>query len=184
MPLWGNTDANTAAPKYKGVLRGISHSNANGYIAYSNTQIGAFQPGIALGLFNANVAKTSNVSVGGDLANKSAHAGWVLRKQGTGPLTQVAIVSPGLGYNIGGGAANGYIVFTGGFGSGANAQWFSNANGAITSVVVLNPGAGYNSAPTAAISNTNTAIATFTTVLGGRAGRVHIESIVAMGSTP
>lgn len=183
MPLWGNLDLANNAPKHA-VISGLGHSNANGVQAYGNTQLSGYISGMSVGVFNANTSKTSNSSIGGDLANKSAHAGWVLRKQGTGPLTQVAIVSPGFGYNIGGGNANGYIVFAGGSGSGANAQWFSNANGAITSVVVLNPGSGYNTAPTASISNTNTAIATFTTVLGGRAGRVHVESLVAMGSTP
>lgn len=179
MALWGNLDQANNAPKFR--VAGGWNVSANGVQMYNNTQISGYVTGMAMGVFGANTAEVSNSSIGGDL-DYAPHSGWILRKQGTGGVATITINSPGLGYNIGGGAANGYIAFTGGYGSAANAQWFSNANGAITSVVLLNPGAGYNAAPTASIANTNTAIATFVVTAGGRAGRIHDEVIVAMGS--
>ena len=128
-----------------------------------------------------NATFTVTVTAPGTQANVD-HAGWVQRTQGTGSLTDITITAAGAGYNVGGVAANGFIAFTGGGGAGANAQWFSNAVGNITSVSIRNTGAGYNAAPTASIANTNTSIATFSTTVGGRAGRVTQEVLVAMGS--
>lgn len=179
MALWGNKDLSNNAPQYQ--VAGGYGVSANGQTLYQNTLISAYVTGEAVGVFGVNTAEVSGTYTGND-QDYAAHAGWNLRIAGTGPLTGLTIVSPGAGYNIGGGAANGYITFTGGYGSGANAKWFSNANGSITSVVVNNYGSGYNVAPTASIANTNTAIATFAVSVGGRAGRVSYETLVAMGS--
>lgn len=179
MALWGNKDEANNAPKY--AVAGGYGVSANGQALYQNTKISAFISGEAVGVFGVNTAEVSGTYTGDD-QDYAAHAGWNLRKAGTGPVTSIAVVSPGAGYNIGGGAANGFITFTGGFGAGANAQWFANANGSVTTVVLLAQGSGYNVAPTAAIANTNTAIATFAVSVGGRAGRVSYETLVAMGS--
>lgn len=179
MALWGSLDQANNAPQYK--VAGGYNVSANGQQMYQNTLINAFVTGEAIGTFGVNVAEVSGTYAGDD-QNYASHSGWNLRIAGTGPLTGITITSPGRGYNIGGGAANGYITFSSAYGSGANAQWFSNANGSITSVVINNYGSGYNVAPTAAISNTNTAIATFAVSVGGRAGRVTYETLVAMGS--
>lgn len=179
MALWGNKDEANNAPKY--AVAGGYGVSANGQVLYQNTTISAYISGEAVGVFGVNTAEVSGTYTGDD-QDYAAHAGWNLRIAGTGPVESIAVVSPGRGYNIGGGAANGYIAFTGGYGSGANAQWFANANGSITSVVLLAKGSGYNVAPTAAIANTNTAIATFAVSVGGRAGRVSYETLVAMGS--
>lgn len=179
MALWGNKDLANNAPQYR--VAGGYGVSANGQALYQNTLINAFVTGEALGVFGSNVNETNSSTAPFD-ETYVPHAGWNLRIAGTGPLTGISIVSPGRGYNVGGGAANGYIQFTGAYGSGANAQWFSNANGSITSVTVHNYGANYNVAPTATIANTNTAMATFAVSVGGRAGRVTFETLVAMGS--
>ena len=66
MALWSNTDANTSAPKF-GFITPAFGASANGLQLYANTQTSAFITGAS--------ATT---------ANHSAHAGWVLRKAGTG----------------------------------------------------------------------------------------------------
>lgn len=180
MALWGSKDQANNAPKYS-IGGAYGAANSNGVQLFANTTIGGYVANIAFGVFGANTEEVSNSTIGGDL-DYAPHAGWNLRKAGTGPVLTIAITSAGLGYNVGGGAANGYIAFTGGSGSGANAQWFSNANGGITSVTLLAGGGNYNVAPTASISNTNTAIATFSVTVGGRSGRVEYETLVAMGS--
>lgn len=179
MSLWGSSDLANNAPKYS-VGAGYG-SSANGYTLFANTLISAFVSGEGLGVFGANTNEASGASGAGDL-DLVPHAGWNLRVAGTGPVATISVLSTGAGYNVGGGAANGFISFSGGYGSSANAQWFSNATGHITSVTLLAGGANYNVAPTASIANTNTAIATFTVTVGGRAGRVAYETLVAMGS--
>jgi hypothetical protein len=53
----------------------------------------------------------------------------------------------------------------------------------IATVAIVNGGAGFNVAPTLTANGPNSAnFATFTVELGGRAGRVQYETLVAMGS--
>jgi hypothetical protein len=180
MALWGSIDQANNAPKYD-IGGAYGAANSNGVQLFANTTIGVRVANVAFGVFGANTEEVSNSTIGGDL-DYAPHSGWNLRIAGTGPVATIAVANTGAGYNVGGGAANGYIVFSGGSGSGANAQWFSNATGHITSVSLLSGGGNYNVAPTAAINNTNTAIATFTVTVGGRSGRVAYETLVAMGS--
>lgn len=180
MALWGSTDQANNAPKFS-VGGAYGAANSNGVQLFANTKIGAFVANVAFGVFGANTQEVSNSTIGGDL-DYAPHSGWNLRVAGTGPVATITVANTGAGYNIGGGAANGFIVFSGGQGSNANAQWFSNATGHITSVSLLAGGGNFNVAPTASINNTNTSIATFTVTVGGRSGRVAYETLVAMGS--
>lgn len=102
------------------------------------------------------------------------HAGWVKNTAGTGPINAVNVTAGGTGYTD-----NAVVTFTGGGGSGAAATT-RVTGGVITSIVISNPGSGYTSAPTVT-APTGTG-ATFSVVLGGRAGRVDYETLVAMGS--
>lgn len=185
MSLWSATDANTGAPKFA-VASGLG-SSANGLTAYQNVQSGAFVAGACVGVFGVDANEASNTSFEG---SDVTHAGWVLRKEGTGGVITITVTNVGTNVNSG---ANGWLIFTGGGnGSGVNAAYTVNAANAncISTITIANPGTGYNlAAITANVGNTlGTGGAsynvkpTFTVTVGGRAGRVQYETLVAMGS--
>jgi hypothetical protein len=124
-------------------------------------------------VYGVSVTEAANTLGDG---NKVAHAGWVRQTVGTGPVTALAITDPGEGYS------NGFITFTGGGGTGANASFIVNEDGNVTSVIINSGGSGYTSAPTAIVPGANTEVATVVATVGGRAGRRHYETLVAMGS--
>lgn len=79
MSLWSNTDANTSAPKFA-VASGLGVS-ADGQTLYANTTVGAYVSGAAVGVFGVDA---NEIALANNAAQKPAHAGWVLRKEGTG----------------------------------------------------------------------------------------------------
>lgn len=138
--------------------------NTGGKPKYANTSEKALIFGI-----DASEAQAAN--------GRIAHAGWVRVEAGTGPVVGVTITAAGSGY------ANGEsLVFTGGNGTGAVATINTNAQGNVTSVSISAGGSGYTTAPTIAANTAAGTGATFTAVLGGRAGRVKTEVLVAGGS--
>lgn len=174
MALWSNTDANTSAPVYT-VASGYGVS-ANGFTMYGNTTSGAFATGLALGVFGVTPEEESNTTGEGPIVT---HAGWTLRKAGTGPVLNITVTNPGANYR-----SNGFITFTGGGGTGANASYTVNTvSNTIVSVTVNSGGDGYLTSPVATAANgTGVNSAVFTVTMGGRAGRVEYETLVAMGS--
>ena len=174
MSLWTKTDAAAGAPKYPGVDIGIS-AQANGSTMFGNTQIAAFQVNhnITAGIFGVD---TTEQSVSASSNTHPQHAGWVLVKKGTGPIATISANASS--YSPDG---NVYLTFSGG-GSGttaANAQIITNGAKAITGIT-LNSGGNYDRAPVVGtVANSNVAI---TITMGGRAGRVQTETLVAMGS--
>jgi hypothetical protein len=84
MSLWGNLDAANNAPKFgpTGGLGLTANTQAlfgNTTVATTRTTVGV--PGMAVGVFGVDAAEKSSTST----ANTSGgHAGWVLRKAGTG----------------------------------------------------------------------------------------------------
>lgn len=108
-----------------------------------------------------------------------AHPGWVHRKVGTGPVLTFVVNAAGTGYantdtiDVKGGTANAVGTFT------------TGASGNVVSVAVTTAGAGFPNI--AALTYTiNTTLGTGANVevsaLGGRSGRVQIETLVAMKS--
>jgi hypothetical protein len=174
MSLWGNLDAANNAPK-QSAMTGYGGSTpqvtANAQVYYANTQVGAFIAGQAIGVFGIDAAEqalTPAANVG-----KPQHAGWVVRKVGSGPVASISANSGVYGTNAA-------VTFTGGGGSAANAYaYFDGTTGALVRIQLNNGGTGYTSTPTASIAGSN---ASLTIVMGGRAGRVHTETLVAMGS--
>ena len=168
MTLWAKSDSSNAAPKHAGVA---ATGNASGETLFGNTTIGVFTGNQAVGVFGVDTTEQ------GVVANpRGAHAGWVVVKQGTGPIATISANTNA--YSPDG---NVYITFTGG-GTGsttANAQIVTNGAKLITGIT-LNTGGSYLSAPTVgAVPNSNVAI---TITMGGRVGRKHTETLVAMGS--
>lgn len=174
MSQWKNVDSAAGAPKFPPAAGyGIS---ANGSTLYGNTQVGAFKSNMDVGVFGVDSVEAGISSGEG---KKVAHAGWNLRKVGTGPVTTITIDDGGDGYS------NDFITFTpaDGNGAGANASYTVDANGVIVSITLNDPGAGYTSAPAVEPDgSTSGNAAILTAVVGGRAGRVQYETLVAMGS--
>lgn len=182
MSLWGNLDGITGnnKPKYANTTYRISNSTINGSKANTAKYYGA--------VYGVNAEEAGNTVADG---KKVAHAGWISQKIGTGPVKTVTVVNGGQGYN-----SAGYIVVSGG-GDGTVNLSYTIANSrntlqtyssnsywnTIASVTVVNGGAGFNVAPTLVANGPNSAnFATFSVALGGRAGRVNYETLVAMGS--
>ena len=126
---------------------------------------------------SVDTAEIADVSVE---THSGAHAGWVARRAFTGPVTSITA-------NAGAVGVNSYVTFSGGSaGAGAgltgatsaNAYVYVNTAGYIVNVTILNAGS-YANTPLA-VPNTGNAV--FTVTMGGRANRVQLETLVAMGS--
>lgn len=156
---------------------------------FNNVSPGVFVSGMATGVFGVSAQEMANNTLNNS-AEHGAHAGWVYRKAGTGPIVSVVANSAGAtAYN------NNDLLIVRSTQAGGNATiaMTTNATGGNLSLTIVNPGAGFlvTSIPTSnlAITNStggtaagNTTVTIFTVTAGGRAGRVHSETLVAMGS--
>lgn len=174
MSLWVNTDASASAPKGNSATgHAATGIVATGADLYANTQPSAFTTNQQVGVFGVDTTE-QELSATGTLSGHPQHAGWVLRKAGMGPVVSISA-------NTGAFAANGFITFGGGGGTGvtdANASITCAANGLIQTITLVSGGL-YANTPTAVPPSGN---AVFTLTMGGRANRVMTETIVAMGS--
>jgi hypothetical protein len=159
MPLWGKIDQANNAPKYA-----INSTSPNTGIQLFGTQV--------VGLDDGEVAASPRAN----------HTGWTRVQRGTGPVTSFTIGAAGTGYT------NGHVAVVSGGTVNAVATVATNGSGGITSLTITESGSGF-----ANVSSTTTAIrvsvggaasggtgATVTPVLGGRAGRVQVETLVAL----
>ena len=191
MAQWGNTDT-TANSVLWGVTQARLTANATNRNAfYQNTTVGVWTNAgtpskKAMGQFGVSAAEIANSSGEG---SKVPHTGWNIRTVGTGPVTSVTVAAAGAGYNN----TDVVSIATGGTTTGttnATATLRTNPSGGIVSVTVTDGGAGYVNATRAnsafAIANstggpTGGAAANLVAVVGGRAGRVQYETVVAFG---
>ena len=186
MSLWGNLDNATGnqKPVFANTSNAYSNSTINDGVANTDAYYG-----MVMGVSSGEMANTSTKP------QNPQHAGWVSVKYGTGPVTAIT-VSGGTGIN-----AAGYLLITDisahGQGTGANIS-FTTANAQNTlqsfssnaqlntygTFSVVNGGSGFSnaSALTVTTNGANIALGTFTVTLGGRAGRIKTETLVAMGS--
>ena len=135
---------------------------------FSNVTPGAFINNMATGIFGVSAGEMAN-NTANKVAEQPAHAGWVYRKAGTGPIISVSMTATGASaYN-------------------------NNATGGSLTFNIVNPGAGFlvtsipvsNLVITNATGGTavgNSTVTNITVTAGGRAGRVHSETLVAFGS--
>jgi hypothetical protein len=161
---------------------------------FGNTTPGAFIPGAAYGVFGVGANNGGSAAIemavnraGGRTIN---HAGWVLRKAGTGSVISVSFT---------GGTANGYnnsdIITVKSTQTGGNSTiaMSTNSTGGGLTLSITNAGAGFllKTIPTSNLSITNSTggtasgnsvVTNFVVNVGGRAGRVSYETLVAMGS--
>jgi len=86
MALWGNLDASNNAPIFAGTGGlGLTANTQGGLfnnvtVATTSTDVGV--AGMAIGVFGVDTAEKSNTATSANTAG--GHAGWVLRKQGSG----------------------------------------------------------------------------------------------------
>ena len=186
MSLWGNIDYPTSnlKPVFANTTNASSNSTINGTAANTNTYYGVV----------AGVSVTEEERAN-SLPQHPTHAGWVSMKIGTGPIASIS-VSGGTGIN-----AAGYLTITDtsvlGQGKDANIS-FTTANAQNTlqtystnstlntfgTFTIANGGSFYSNSAAITIrtNGANTSLGTFTVTLGGRAGRIQTETLVAMGS--
>jgi len=189
MPLWGNQDTANGyqKPLFANTTNAWSRSTINGSRANTNHHYG--------NMYGVSVTEQSNTQAQLD-GSHSSHAGWVSQKIGTGPVKSIAITNGGTGIN-----ADGWLLITDssylGQGAGFNAS-FTIANSqntlqsyssnstlnTINTITIVNGGTGFTNATALNVrtNGTNTVWPTLAVTLGGRAGRVNYETIVAMGS--
>ena len=184
MPLWGSNDASSNTVKtvasYLNVGSGKVAEAANNTALFDNVTRGAFISDLAVGVFAVSAAEVANTTGESKRLN---HAGWNLRRAWSGPVESLAINAGGTGYN------NTDLVRVSGGSVNASATVSTNSTGGLTSVTITNRGGGFInvSSSTVAVTNatggaTGGSTGTFVLTLGGRAGRVHYETLVAMGS--
>jgi hypothetical protein len=151
---------------------------------FNNATPSAFLSGAAVGVYGVDTTEIA-VSNGQGIA----HAGWNLRRAGTGSIVAGVYTNSGVGYN------NADILVAKSPVAGGNAAFSisTNATGGAVALTLTNAGFGFNQAtiPTSNLFVTNSTGGTaagnttttyFTVTAGGRAGRVHYETLVAMGS--
>ncbi len=163
MPLWGNVDLANNKPKFLGI-----NTPGSNWARYSNANV-----------FSANAAAVANVARG-------THPGWVLKRPGTGGV--IAINFSNIG-NPGTWTTDNVTatINSDGAGTGANVKVRVNtAAGQLANATVDNPGSGYQNVAAMSVTLSGGGGATgngnCTIVLGGRAGRVQYETLVAMNS--
>lgn len=184
MPLWGTIDQANNAPKNKQIFINASNAGAksNGATLFQNTTPGATTNGMVIGLYG--VTKTMVQAAAANHATNLSQPGWTLVRQGTGPVINL-VASPG------GTAYNNTDVFTISANGCANATFkpVTNSTGGILSFTTNNAGFGFPN--TAYVTKTwanstggatSGSGATVSVTLGGRAGRINREVIVALKS--
>lgn len=155
---------------------------------FNNATPSAFLSGQAVGVFGVSATEQANNKSNSN--EHGAHAGWNLRRAGTGPIVSISANATLTGYD------NTDIISvkspaTGG--TNATITFTTNSTGGSLTFTITEAGSGFNvvTIPTSNISITNatggTASGNTTTTnlvvtAGGRAGRVHHETLVAMGS--
>ena len=152
---------------------------------FNNTTPGAFVNNIATGVFGVSVTEMAN-----NIVNKSkerpAHAGWNFRRAGTGPIISFSYTGTATGYN------NTDVITVASPQAGGNAtvSLVTNSTGGALVLTVSNVGAGFtsvNCSSLVSIANSTGGAtagsgATWVAIAGGRAGRVHTETLIAMGT--
>jgi len=191
MPLWGNKDQSNNSPIFTPLQVNLTTTANNANTLFNNLTVGTFKNNNvamkeAVGVFGISTTEIANTVSGG---TKAQHAGWNMRTAYTGPLTGITIVAPGKLYT------NGDIITVnpGASAVSANATAIiaTNGLGNIVSTSITSVGAGFTatSISNASVTFANStggaslgSLANITATAGGRAGRVQLETLVALGS--
>jgi hypothetical protein len=155
---------------------------------FNNTTPSAFLSGAAVGVFGVSATEQANNRV--NAGERGAHAGWNLRRAGTGPIVSFSTTGTSVGY------VNTDIITVespADDGTNATVTFTTNSTGGALSFTIVTAGSGFDTVtiPTTSIAVTNSTggnasgnntVSDFVAIAGGRAGRVSHETLVAMGS--
>lgn len=187
MPLWGKANSKANAPKYKVIESQVAAGPSKGNnTAFNNVTMGVFHPGQIIGVWGANATQVSAAT-----KKNIDHTGWHYVRQGTGPVASFTITAGGTGFSN----TDTFKVAVSGTGSvNATGTVSTNATGGITALTITTGGKGFSNASSATLTFANSTAGasagsgqTIVPVLGGRAGRLHYECLVAgsiTGSPP
>ena len=169
--FWTMTDANTGVPLYAGTALNLAPTRANANVIFANANVAqAFSA--AVGVYGVDTQEASNTQVT-PAATKMAHAGWVQRTAGMGPVLSISANASSYG-------TNSSVTFSGGgTGNTVATATVSVATNGLIQLVTVTSGGLYTVTPTAVPATGN---ATFTLTMGGRANRTQYETLVAAGS--
>lgn len=153
MTQYGNRDQYSDAPKW--IVD--STTGATGQEQFGNT------------VFCADKTEAS-------VSGGAVVPGWVKRTVGTGPVRSITINAGGTGYS------NADTIRVSGGTVNAAANLTTNSTGGIISTSITNFGLGFSNVATStlAITTSGGSTANLTPILGGRAGRISFESLVAI----
>ena len=172
MSSWGMVDSNTSEPLWAATTLRVAPTRANANVVFGNSNVSVAVTNVAIGVFGVDTQEATNTQVT-PAATKMAHAGWVQRTAGMGPVVSITANSGAYG-------TNSFVTFSNG-GTGntaANASVTVNQNGSINRITINTNGL-YLTTPTAVPASGN---AQFTVTMGGRANRTQYETLVAAGS--
>jgi hypothetical protein len=156
---------------------------------FANVTPGVFVNNMSTGVFGVSASEMANNTLYSSQEHP-AHAGWVYRKAGTGPVIGVtANVTSMSAYDN----TDLLVVKSTQAGGNATISFTTNSTGGNLNFTIVSAGAGFlvTSIPTSNLLITNATGGTATgnstvsrivVTAGGRAGRVHTETLVAMGS--
>lgn len=182
MSRWGNIDNAANSCLHAAAQLNLPANTVNQTALYGNTTTGAFHTNEVNGQFGIDAVEAANTAAD---TKKVTHAGWNLKTTGTGSVLSLAITAGGTGY-----ANTDTLRFTAAGTSTVNATatLSTNTAGGITAVTLTNAGKGFtNTTVFAAFANSTGGVSAGTSAnvaasVGGRAGRVAFETLVAMGS--
>ena len=192
----GTTPISMVANAHYGNTSSGSRANVD-YNMFNSNTVGAYIKNMATGIYGVSATEMANNTTN-KVANQPAHAGWVLRKAYTGPIVSMGITAGGTAYDN----ADVITVASPQPGGNATVAITTNSTGGVTALTITNPGAGFLAVDASGLISVVTAFllflavqrllisvgtangtsGTFTATAGGRAGRVHTETLVAMGS--
>jgi hypothetical protein len=176
--MWGNQNQANSAPQGEVVASPITL--ATGVTTFANTTVGAFINNVVVGTYGVPGANVEPET------NNATSAGWITETVFTGPLLSLSVSNSGSGYSntnslnitsMGTAYLNAGTIVTNNTGGLVSVTLTSNVSvGTLSKFSYSFATSSANATPSVGTG------ATLTPVLGGRAGRVQYETIVAMSS--
>lgn len=200
MPLWGRNDqavtanSTTTAETSNGAPIGTytavkAGGGANAHYGntstgsraatdvamFSNVTTGAFLTGTAVGVFGVSATEQANNKT--NAKEHGAHAGWNLRRAGTGPVVSFTIT--GAGSDL----ANGETIRVSNGSTNAVGTVTTNATSNMVSVAVTTGGVGFTNTAMAVVAFDRQKHLSAITVTGSTSGYSNTDVIVASNGT-
>lgn len=170
----GDNPVSMAANAHFGNTSPGSRANVDSSL-FNNSTPGAFVTNLATGVFGVSVTEMSNNTTNNS-KEQPAHAGWVFRKAGTGPVVSIA-VSGGSGFQ------NNETITVSGGEVNATAFITTNTTGGLSTATVNNAGSGFVNSTSITSSFDREKRVVSITVSGSPTGYNNTDVIVLSNST-